>query len=67
MSPAERWRPSRTQVILAAACLLSSAVGYPVALLAHQSLGWVLVMLGGLFLFALAAVTVLEVHRHGDR
>jgi hypothetical protein len=54
--------PTRTQVLLIAAALLSYAVGYPLALRAHSSIGWIFVSLGGLFLIALAMITIARLH-----
>jgi ABC-type spermidine/putrescine transport system permease subunit I len=59
-------RPNRTQACSAVASLLSYAVGYPLALVADNALGWVLVMLGGLFLLAFVGSTVVRVHRGRD-
>jgi hypothetical protein len=54
--------PTRTQVLLIVAALLCYAVGYPVALKAHSSIGWIFVSLGGLFLISLAMVTIARLH-----
>jgi hypothetical protein len=51
-------RLTRAQVLLAAATFVSYAVGYPVAIAAHSAVGWVLVMLGGVFLMLLVGVTI---------
>ncbi|MEO6821055.1 MAG: hypothetical protein ABI468_00700 [Candidatus Nanopelagicales bacterium] len=51
-------RPTRVQVLLAAAMFASYAVGYPVAIVADSAIGWLLVMLGGVFLMLLVGVTV---------
>jgi fatty acid desaturase len=59
-------RPNRTQAWSAAATLLSYAVGYPLALVADSALGWVLVMLGGVFLLAFICFTVARVHRGAE-
>ncbi|MDQ1585474.1 MAG: hypothetical protein QOJ90_1423 [Actinomycetota bacterium] len=59
-------RPNRTQAWSAVASLLSYAVGYPLALVADFALGWVLVMLGGLFLLVFLGSTVARVHRGAD-
>lgn len=65
--------PTRLQWGLIIAVLLCYGIGYPVALLAHSSLGWLLVGAGGLPLVALAAVTVRRIYlsdrrsRPGDR
>jgi hypothetical protein len=48
---------------LAVASALCYAVGYPVALVADQPWGWVLVTLGGVLLAALVVVTVRRVDR----
>jgi hypothetical protein len=55
--------PNRTQMRLIVAVALCYLVGYPIALVAKSPIGWVLVTLGGLFLFALAGVTIARVHR----
>jgi hypothetical protein len=39
------------------------AIGYPVALIGHSALGWVLVFLGGPCLLALGVLTVRWVQR----
>lgn len=59
----EKAHMSRPQVVLGAATVLAYAVGYPVALLAHSPIGWVLVTLGGVFLLALGVVTIRRIHR----
>lgn len=51
-------RPTRAQVLLAAATFASYAVGYPVAIVANYAVGWVLVTLGGVFLLLLGGVTL---------
>jgi hypothetical protein len=55
-------RPSGAQSALAAATGLCYLVGYPVALFANAAMGWTLVTLGGVFLFALGVVTIRRVH-----
>jgi hypothetical protein len=42
---------------------VSYGVGYPLALVADEGLGWVLVMLGGVCLLGLGVVTVRRIHR----
>ena len=56
-------RPTRSQATWGIAALVSYAVGYPLALVADQGLGWVLVMLGGVCLLGLGIVTVRRIHR----
>jgi hypothetical protein len=56
-------RPTRSQVTWGVAALVSYGVGYPLALVADQGLGWVLVMLGGVCLLGLGIVTVRRIHR----
>jgi hypothetical protein len=56
-------RPTRQQIVLAAATIASYAIGYPVAIVANAWFGWVLVTLGGLFLFALVVVTIQRMNR----
>jgi hypothetical protein len=47
-------------LVATAACY---GVGYPVALLGHSNVGWVLVFLGGPLLLALGVLTVRWLHR----
>jgi hypothetical protein len=54
---------TRTQLLLGAAMLVCYAVGYPVAIFAHSVIGWVFVTIGGVFLFALGAVTIRRIDR----
>jgi hypothetical protein len=56
-------RPSRSQTISGGAALVSYAVGYPLAIFGHSPIGWIVVMLGGVFLLCLGAITVRRVHR----
>ena len=56
-------RPTRQQIVLAAGAIASYAIGYPVAIVANAWFGWVLVTLGGLFLFALVVVTIQRMNR----
>ena len=56
-------RPDRTQVGLGCASALCYAVGYPVALAADQSWGWLLVTLGGVLLMALLVTVVRRIDR----
>jgi hypothetical protein len=42
-------------------------VGYPVALVADQSWGWLVVTLGGILLAALVLVTVRRIDRSAGR
>ena len=58
-----RPRPTRAQVVLGSACVASYAVGYPLAILGNAWIGWVLVTVGGLFLFAVLALTVQRINR----
>ncbi|PZS18870.1 MAG: hypothetical protein DLM57_05045 [Pseudonocardiales bacterium] len=37
-------------------------MGYPLGLVSHLALGWVLVTFGGVFLVALGTVTVRRIH-----
>lgn len=61
--PNGKARPNRTQIILGVACLLAYAVGYPVAIIGDSPFGWVLVTLGGVFLFAFLIVTIRRINR----
>lgn len=54
---------SSAQLRLFGAVAICYGVGYPLALLAHSPLGWILVTLGGGFLIALGVVTIRRVHR----
>jgi Na+/proline symporter len=54
----QQLRPNRAQVVLAVLAALSYAIGYPVAIVAHAWLGWVLVTAGGVFLVVLLSVTM---------
>jgi hypothetical protein len=56
-------RPTKSQATWGVAALVSYAVGYPLALVADEGLGWVLVMLGGVCLLGLGIVTVRRIHR----
>jgi hypothetical protein len=56
-------RPARSQATWGVAAVVSYAVGYPLALVADQEVGWVLVMLGGVCLLGLGVVTVRRIHR----
>jgi hypothetical protein len=56
-------RMSATQRAFAIATALCYVVGYPVALFAEPAVGWTLVTLGGVFLFALGVVTIRRLHR----
>ena len=58
-----RLHASPLQIRLGLATLLSYAIGYPVAIVAHSPVGWVFVSIGGIFLLWLIVVTV----RHVDR
>jgi hypothetical protein len=51
---------------LLGATLLCYAIGYPVALLGHSVVGWVLVFLGGPLLIALGVLVIRRVHRAAD-
>ena len=51
-------RPTRGQAITGGASLAAYAVGYPVAIVGGSWIGWVLVMLGGVFLLAFGVLTV---------
>jgi hypothetical protein len=57
----DRGAPRRL-TILAVVTALCYAVGYPVALLGHSNIGWVLVTLGGVLLVALAVLLIRHVH-----
>jgi len=63
VQPNGKARPNRTQIILGVACLLAYAVGYPVAIIGDSPFGWVLVTLGGVFLFAFLIVTIRRINR----
>jgi hypothetical protein len=59
-------RATRSQATWGIAALGCYAVGYPLALVADQGLGWVLVMLGGVCLLGLGVVTIRRIHRGSD-
>jgi hypothetical protein len=61
-----REAPGRGILWLLGATVACYGVGYPVALLGHSNVGWVLVFLGGPFLLALGVTTVRRVHRHSS-
>jgi hypothetical protein len=56
-------RGTRSQTVLAIATVLAYAVGYPVAIFAHSLIGWVLVMVGGVFLLLFLLTTIRRIHR----
>jgi hypothetical protein len=56
-------RQGRSQTVLAIATVVAYAVGYPVAIFAHSIIGWVLVMVGGVFLLLFLLATIRRVHR----
>ena len=62
---ARRAAPDRRLLWLLAATVICYGVGYPVALLGHSNVGWVLVFLGGPLLLALGVLTVRRLHRNG--
>jgi hypothetical protein len=55
--------PGRLIVWLLGATVACYGIGYPVALLGHSVVGWILVFLGGPCLLALGALTVRRIHR----
>lgn len=59
-----RFTPRQRQ--LTVATVLCYLVGYPLALTVAPAVGWSLVMIGGLFLLGLGAVTINRVHREAD-
>jgi hypothetical protein len=54
---------NNVQVILLGAALVCYAAGYPLGIVSHSAIGWVLVTLGGVFLVALGTVTVRRIHQ----
>jgi hypothetical protein len=56
-------RPNRSQWALGGASAACYALGYPIALIADNPLGWVLVTMGGVLLAILLAVTVRRIDR----
>ena len=56
-------RPTRGQWVLACVSAACYALGYPIALIADNPLGWLLVTLGGVVLAALLVVTVRRIDR----
>ncbi|MDQ6934084.1 MAG: hypothetical protein M3130_02110 [Actinomycetota bacterium] len=60
-------RSDRLLVGLGVVSLLMYAVGYPLAIVGRSAAGWVLVMLGGLFLFAFGVLTIRRIHRGTER
>lgn len=60
-------RSDRLQAGLGVASLLMYAVGYPLAIVGRSAAGWVLVMLGGLFLIAFGVLTIRRIHRSTER
>lgn len=59
---ASQLHPTKTQWRLLVAIAACYGLGYPIALIAHSNLGWLLVTLGGGFLIALGVVTVRRIH-----
>ena len=57
-------RPTRGQWMLGGLSAACYALGYPIALIADNPLGWVLVTLGGVVLAALMVVTVRRMDRN---
>ena len=56
--PNQRATRTRTLWLLLAATVACYGVGYPLALWAHATAGWVLVFLGGPLLLTLGVLTV---------
>jgi hypothetical protein len=56
-------REDRALKILLAATALCYAIGYPVALVGHSGVGWVLVFLGGPLLIAVLVLVIRRVQR----
>jgi hypothetical protein len=63
---ARREAPDRRILWLLGATVACYGVGYPLALLGHSAVGWVLVFLGGPCLLALGVLTVRRLHRDGS-
>lgn len=59
---ADTARLSRRLRILTVATALCYAIGYPLALGGHSSIGWIFVGLGGPFLIALLITVIQRVH-----
>ena len=51
-------RPTRGQLVSGIASLGAYALGYPLAIVGGSGFGWVLVMLGGVFLLVFGILTV---------
>jgi hypothetical protein len=49
--------------LLIVATVLCYAIGYPVALIGHSNIGWILVALGGPFLIAVIALVIRRIQR----
>jgi ABC-type enterobactin transport system permease subunit len=64
MSAWNRVHASPLQIRLGLATLVSYAIGYPVAIIAHAAVGWVFVSIGGVFLLWLIVVTVRQIDRN---
>jgi hypothetical protein len=56
-------REARALWMLIVATALCYAIGYPVALIGHSNVGWVLVALGGPLLIAVIALVIRRVQR----
>lgn len=56
----------RFPIILLAATVLCYAVGYPLAIFGHSSVGWIFVGLGGPFLIALGVSVIRRVHASAE-
>jgi hypothetical protein len=58
-----RAREDRTLKIVLALTVLCYAIGYPVALVGHSPVGWVLVFLGGPLLITVVVLVIRRVQR----
>ncbi len=52
---------------LVIATALCYSIGYPLAIVGHSSVGWVLVALGGPLLIALGIIVIKRVHNASER
>lgn len=59
-------RPDAKQRRLLAVTIACYATGYPIALGLNQPWGWILVTVGGIFLFWLILVTIRRINGHGE-
>ncbi len=57
---------SNLQLFLVAAAAACYGAGYPLGLISHLAIGWVLVTLGGILLVALGVVTIRRMTHEPD-